>query len=62
MNRELLTELGCRKKVQGGWRQGQATWEDDRDIACVCWVGDQKAKVKWQLALTRDVRGQKTSV
>jgi len=62
MNREFLTELRCRKKVHRGWRQGQVTWEDHRDIVCVCWLADQKAKVELELLLTKDDKRKKTSL
>ena len=36
LTRDLLLELGQKKKVYGCWKQGQATWKEYRDTVCIC--------------------------
>lgn len=59
MNMELLTELKHRKEVHKRWKQGQATWEEYKDITCTCRNGVRK--VQLELELVRDVKGTKKS-
>jgi len=56
MNKELLVELRWNRKVHGMWKEGQATWEEYRNV-----VRDamRKAKVHLELNMARDVKDNK---
>ena len=32
MSKELLAEIRWKRKVYGAWKEGQATWEEYRNI------------------------------
>jgi len=47
MNKELLAELRWKRKVHGMWKEGQATWEEYRNVVKACRDAMRKAKVTW---------------
>jgi len=59
MNKELLVELRWKRKVQGMWKEGQATWEEYRNIVRACRDATRKVKAHLELNLARDVRNNK---
>jgi len=61
MSKELLAELVWKKKVYERWKEGQATWEEYRNVVKPCRDATRKAKVHLELNLTRDVKNKKKS-
>ena len=59
MNKEVLAELRWKRKVHGMWKEGQATWEEYRNVVRACRDATRKAKAHLELKLARDVRNQK---
>jgi len=59
MNKELLAELRWKRKVQGMWKEGQTTWEEQRNVVRACRDAIRKAKAHLELKLARDVRNNK---
>jgi len=59
MNKELLAELRQKRKVHGMWKEGQATWEEYRNVFRACRDATRKAKAYLELKLARDVRNNK---
>jgi len=59
MNKELLAKLRWKRKVCGMWKEGQATWEEYRNVVRACREVTRKAKVHLELNLARDVKGNK---
>lgn len=59
MNIEFLTELKHKKDTHKRWKQGQATWEEYKDIVHTCMNGVRKAKAQLELKLAREVKGDK---
>jgi len=53
---ELLAEIRWKRKVHGIRKEGQATWEEYRNVARVCRDATRKAKAHMELKLARDVR------
>ena len=45
MSKELLAELRWKRKVYGMWKEGQATWEEHRNVVRACRDAKRKAKV-----------------
>jgi len=45
MSKELLAELRWKRKVHGMWKEGQATWEEYRNVVKACRDATRKAKV-----------------
>jgi len=56
MSKELLVELRQKRKVHGMWKEGQATWEEYRNVVRACRDAMRKAKVHLELKLARDVK------
>jgi len=56
MNKELLAEIRWKRKACGMWKEGQATWEDYRNVFRACKDAPRKAKAHLELNLARDVR------
>jgi len=52
-------ELRWKRKVYGMWKEGQATWEEYRNIVKVCRDATRKAKVYLKLHLARVVNDKK---
>jgi len=52
LNKELLAEIRWKRKVHGMWKEGQATWEEYRNVVRACRDATRKAKahleLKWQ--------------
>jgi len=61
MRKEVLTELRWKRKVHGMWKEGQATWEEYRNVVKACRDVTRKAKVHLELELARDVKDNKKS-
>jgi len=61
MSKELLPELGWKRKVYGMWKEGQATWEEYRNVVKTCRDVIRKAKVHLELNLARGVKNNKKS-
>ncbi|KFV20917.1 hypothetical protein N340_02423, partial [Tauraco erythrolophus] len=59
MNKELLDQLGNKKKAHRGWKQGQITWEEYRVIVRANRAQVRKAKAVIELNLARDIKGNK---
>ena len=59
MNKELLVELRQKRKVHGMWKEGQATWEEYRNVVRACRDAKWKAKAHLELNLARDVKNNK---
>jgi len=59
MSKELLAEIRWKRKVHGMWKEGQATWEEYRNVVRACRDAMRKAKVHLELNLTRDVKDNK---
>jgi len=59
MSNELLVELRLKRKVHGKWKEGQATWEEYRNVVRACRDATRKAKAHLKLNLTRDVKDNK---
>jgi len=59
VNKELLAELRWKRKVHGMWKEGQATWEEYRNVVRACRDATRKAKAHLELKLARDVRNNK---
>jgi len=59
LNKKLLAEIRWKRKVHGMWKEGQATWEEHRNMVRVCRDATRKAKAHLELKLTRDVKNNK---
>ncbi|KAK4828824.1 hypothetical protein QYF61_000881 [Mycteria americana] len=59
MSRDLLVKLKGKNEMHRQWKQGQVTWEEYRDTACLCRDGVRKAKVWLELNLARDAKNNK---
>jgi len=59
MNKELLAEIRWKRKVHGMWKEGQATWEEYRNVVRACRDAMRKAKIHLELKLARDVKNNK---
>ena len=59
MNMLFLTHLKHQKEVHRKWKERQASWEEYKDIACMCSDGVRKAKTQLELKLAREVKGNK---
>jgi len=59
MSKELPAELRWKRKVDGMWKEGQATWEEYRNFIRACTDAMRKAKVHLELNLERDVKDNK---
>ncbi|KFV13637.1 hypothetical protein N340_12895, partial [Tauraco erythrolophus] len=59
MNKELLDQLGHKKKAYRGWKQGQVAWEEYGEIVRVTRDQVRKAKALIELNLARDIKGNK---
>jgi len=58
MSKELLAELKW-KKVYRMWKEGQAPWEEYRNIVRIYRDKTRKAKVHLELKLARNVKDNK---
>jgi len=61
MSKELLAELRRKRKIHGMWKEGQATWEEYRNVVKACRDAMRKAKAHLELKLARDVKDNKKS-
>jgi len=59
LKRELLVELRWKRKVHGMWKEGQATWEEYRNVVRAYRDATRKAKVHLELNLARGVKNNK---
>jgi len=59
MSKELLAELRWKRKVHRMWQEGQATWEEYRNVVRACRDAKWKAKAHLELNLARDVKNNK---
>jgi len=59
MNQELLAECRWKRKIHGMWKEGQATWEEYRNVVRACKDATRKAKAHLELNLARDVKNNK---
>jgi len=59
MSKELLAKLRQKGKVYGMWKEGQANWEEYRNVVRACRDATRKAKVHLELNLARDVKDNK---
>ena len=49
------TQKRQKRKVHGMWKEGQATWEEYRNVVRACRDATRKAKAHLELKLARDV-------
>ena len=56
MSQDLLVKLKGEKEMHGQWKQGQVSWEEYRDAACLCKDVVKKAKAWLELNLARDTK------
>jgi len=61
MNKELLDKLRHKKEAYIGWKQGQVTWEEYREIVRAARDQVRKSKALIELNLARDVKSNKKS-
>jgi len=54
MSKELLVELKWKRKVYEMWKEGQATWEEYRNVVRAC--REAMGKAHQELNLARDVK------
>ena len=59
MSKEFLAKQKWKRKVYRTWKEGQATWEEYRNIVRICRKPTRKAKVHLELNLARDVKDNK---
>jgi len=59
MSKQVLAKLKWKKKVCRMRKEGQATWEEYRNIVRVCKDATRKAKVHLELNLARDIKDNK---
>ena len=59
MSKEFLVEVRQKIKVYGMWKEGQATWEEYRNVVRTCREAMRKAKAHLELNLARDVKDNK---
>jgi len=59
MSKELLVEIRWKRKVHEMWKEGQATWEEYRNVVRACRDAMRKAKAHLELNLARDVKNNK---
>jgi len=59
LNKELVAKLRWKRKVHGMWKEGQATWEEYRNVVRECRDATRKAKAHLELNLARDVKNNK---
>jgi len=56
ISKQLLTKAKWNIKVYRMWKEGQATWEEYRNIVRACKEVTRKGKVHLELNLSRDVK------
>jgi len=59
MSKELLVKRKWKRKVYGMWKEGQATWEEYRNVVRACRETMRKAEAHLELNLARDVKDNK---
>ncbi|KFQ43562.1 hypothetical protein N333_00528, partial [Nestor notabilis] len=59
MDKELLRKLRGKKEAYRRWKQGQATWEDYRNVVREARDQVRKAKAQLELNLARDVKSNR---
>jgi len=59
MNKELLAKLKQKKEAYRGWKQGEAAWEEYREIMRVAREQVREAKALTELNVARDIKGNK---
>jgi len=59
LNKELLAEIRWKRRVHGMWKEGQATWEEYRNVVKACRDATRKAKAHLELKLAKDVKNNK---
>jgi len=57
--KQLLADLRWNRKIYGIWKEGQATWEEYRNVVRACRGATKKAKVHLELNLARDMKDNK---
>ena len=58
VNKELLAEIRQKRKVHGMWKEGQATWEEYRNVVRACRDATRKAKAHLELKLAKGCQKQ----
>jgi len=59
LHKELLAEIKWKRKAHEMWKEGQATWEEYRNVVRACRDATRKAKADLELKLARDVKNNK---
>ncbi|KFU98531.1 hypothetical protein N340_12059, partial [Tauraco erythrolophus] len=62
MNKELLDQVTQKKKAYRGWKQGQAAWEEYKEIVRATRDQVRKAKALIEINLARDIKGNKKNI
>ncbi|KAK4820966.1 hypothetical protein QYF61_009211 [Mycteria americana] len=59
LSQDMLVRLKSKRELHRQWKQGQVTWEEYRDAACLGRDGVRKAKAQLELNLARDAKNNK---
>jgi len=59
MSKEVRAEIRWKRKVHGMWKEGQATWEECKNVVKACRDATRKAKVHLEMNLARGVKNNK---
>jgi len=62
MSKELLAKFRWKRKVHGMWEEGQATWEEYRNVVKACRDATRRAKVHVELNLARNVKDNRRGI
>ena len=55
----MLVKRKSKRELHRQWKQGQVSWEEDRDAAWLCRDGARRAKAQLELNLARDAKNNK---
>ncbi|NXY91278.1 PUR9 protein, partial [Alcedo cyanopectus] len=61
IGKELLVKLQLKREIYKTWKEGQATWEEYREVVKGCRDATRKAKASLELNLAREVKDNKKS-
>jgi len=61
MSKEPLAELTGKRNVYSMWKEGQATWEEYRDVVKTCRDATRKTETHLELNLARTTRKASSS-
>ncbi|NWT63551.1 RTJK polymerase, partial [Erythrocercus mccallii] len=61
LSRELLLKLKQKREIYKTWKEGQATWEEYREVVKGCRDATRKAKASLEIKLAREIKDNKKS-